>query len=662
MGTSHSQFQLPPTISVPVTEPKEGESAIYRHYQYGDALVDVPFPEEPDVNTAFALFSRSVKMFRDSELLGERAFEDGGSRGAFQWETYGQVDEQVKKIGAGLLTLGLNATDHVGILSINRPEWIKALLSIWSQSMTCVPLYDTLGANAVRFILEHSEAKVVFCSNAKLDSILEHVDEVPSVTHVIQFEDLTEEHADKCKSVNAEVLSLNDLIKRGEETPAEPNPPENTLNAYIMYTSGTTGDPKGVQLTHRNIMASTAGLFHTGMTINSDDVYLSYLPLAHSMETILQMFGMCGGARVGFYQGDVKKLTDDILELRPTVFAGVPRVYSRIYDRVQSQLAGSWVKRNLFETAYDAQVAHVRKGERSSFWDGLVFNKTKQRLGGRLRMVASGAAPLPAHIHEFLKVAFGAEVVQGYGMTENCAAAMAGPLGYTTVGTVGCPLPCTEVKLVDVPEMEYTAKDEQPRGEVCLRGANIFPGYFKLDEKTKETLDEDGWLHTGDIGRWNADGSLSIIDRKKNIFKLAQGEFVAAEEVENLISKSKFVSQIFVYGNSEKTAVVAVIVPDKDVTLAWGQEHHVEGDFSAIAGSDAFRAAVLESVKAEGKAAKLASFKVPKAIHIETEINDAEQGFHVENECLTPTFKLRRPQLKKRYEAAIETMYASLPA
>lgn len=651
-------------VCVPVGDKPEGSTRVYRHASVADKeLTCVPWPDRPEINTAYHVFETTSAAKPDHPCLGHRPIVDGHA-GDYVFQNYSSVAEEVKAIGGALANQGLGAGAPVSIFAINRPEWIKVLLALWSQSLVCVPLYDTLGASSVEFILNDAEVTTVFVAENKLERVLEVANACSTLRTIIQFEPVTDDQRKKCaeQAPNVRLLSLQEILDAGRASPVPPKYPSPEGLAYIMYTSGTTGNPKGVMLTHKNVLASASGVFAAGVTIRDDDVYFSYLPLAHSFETVMQIGGLIGGASVGFFQGDVRKLTDDIAALRPTVFAGVPRVYSRIYDRVMQAVAeGSFMKRMLFEKAYATQAENIEAGRpRSGFWDSLVFSKTAQRLGGRIRLMATGAAPMPQHLHTFMQVVFMAPLLQGYGLTENSAAAAVTPLGYRFPGRIGGPIPCTEMKLVDVPEMEYLSTDQPPRGEVCLRGANVFQGYFKLDDKTKEALDDDGWLHTGDIGRINDDNSFSIIDRKKNIFKLSQGEYVAAEELENVFQKAPSVGQVFVYGDSEKTCVVAVVVPSIEVIKPWCQQNGIEGNMAAICENPAVKAHVFDEIKAEAKAAKLASFKIPRDIYLEGEVNELGMGFTVENDTMTPTFKLRRPQLKKRYLDKIDAMYVAL--
>eukprot|EP00047_Mylnosiga_fluctuans_P017984 m.66010 g.66010 ORF g.66010 m.66010 type:complete len:695 (-) comp7368_c1_seq2:51-2135(-) len=660
MGAEGAELISDPlTIEVGEAGPTWGRPR--RNYKTHERLESLPFPEDPSITNGFKIFERATKLYGDVNFLGEREVLEDNTRGEFLWETYGEVAPQVGALAAAMHKM-LAPGGRVGVFSINRPEWTKTMLATWSQDLVCVPLYDTLGATAIEFIVNQSEVTVIFASGVSLDKMLKG-GALAAVKTVVLFDKPTEAQIAGAAKQKWTLLSFTDVIEANLASPAAPLEVDPEHLAYIMYTSGTTGDPKGVMLTHTNVTAAAAGLHLTGFDITPADSYLSYLPLAHCFEACMQLMCMCGGGAIGFYQGDARLVIDDVKVLRPTIFAGVPRVYSRIYERVNSIVDKSgWVKRTLFQRAFDLQLSYVKVGQRNSLIDTVVFNKVAEQLGGRVRLMATGAAPMPGHVMDFLRVAFKCPVYQGYGMTENAAAAFVTPPGYWGTGTCGGPLPCTEVKLVDVPEMGYLSSNSPPAGEVCLRGPIVFKGYYKLDKETKETLDEDGWLHTGDVGTWETDGSLRIIDRKKNIFKLAQGEFVAAEELENVFGKSKYISQIWVYGNSFQVCLVAVIVPNKDVIMEWAAANGVQGDFAAVCASPATAKFLQDDITTLAKAAKLASFKVPKAVHVEADVNHLNQGFTVENDTLTPTFKLRRPQLLRRYQSQVDQLYAAIPS
>ncbi|GJZ83991.1 long chain acyl- synthetase 6, peroxisomal-like protein, partial [Tanacetum coccineum] len=345
---------------------------------------------------------------------------------------------------------------------------------------------------------------------------------------------------------------------------------------------------------------------------------------------------------------DSMKLMDDMVSLRPTVFFGVPRVFNRLYAGITSAVQSSGVlRKRLFNAAYAAKRQAILDGKNSSaMWDTLVFNKIQGMLGGRVRFIMSAASPLSPDVLEFLRVCLGCVFLEAYGMTENSCAISNMDFGDNLCGHVGSPSPACEIKLVDVPEMDYTSADQpHPRGEICIRGPTVFQGYYKDEVQTREIIDEDGWLHTGDIGLWLPEGRLKIIDRKKNIFKLSQGEYVAAEKIENVYVNSKFVAQCFVYGmidftfisvsgDSLKSSLVAVVSLDEDAFKAWAAAEGIEcKDFRQLCNDPRARAAVLADMTQVAKKAQLRGFECVKAVTLVVE------PFTMENGLLTPTFK-----------------------
>jgi len=366
------------------------------------------------------------------------------------------------------------------------------------------------------------------------------------------------------------------------------------------------------------------------------------------------------GASIGYWRGDIKGLLDDIGALRPTVFIAVPRVYDRIYSGVMSKLqSGSFIKRALFNWGFNRKLHALNAGhaydKAAPFFDRLVFSKIKERLGGRVRIVISGGAPLARHVEDFLRVTMCCPVSQGYGLTETCAASfLAIPDDARHVGTVGPPQPVLSLRLEAVPEMNYDPNANPPRGEICLKGPAVFSGYYKDEKKTTEVLEPDGWFHTGDIGELTPAGALRIIDRKKNIFKLSQGEYIAVEKVEGVYCKDPNVEQIWVYGDSFKSSLVAVVVPTMANISQWASNDKAGNTLEALCRDAAVKAKLLESLNATGKEGKLKGFEMVRAIHLEPE------AFSIENGLLTPTFKLKRPQLLSKYKTEVESMYDAM--
>jgi len=304
--------------------------------------------------------------------------------------------------------------------------------------------------------------------------------------------------------------------------------------------------------------------------------------------------------------------------------------------------------------AFNSKLSQVQTtgDDNAPMWNKLLFSKMAALLGGRVRVIITGAAPLAPNVQDFLRICFCCKIIQGYGLTETCAIGTASHVDDYTSGHVGPPSVCVEIKLVDVPEMGYTSAAKPQRGEVCIRGATVFKGYYKMPEKTAEDLERNGWFHTGDIGEWQANGTLKIIDRKKNIFKLAQGEYVAAEYLETVYIRSKLVTQIFVYGDSFKNYLVAVIVPDPEQVTHWATSQGIKGDLATLCKDERLKRHVYTNLIKVADKAKLKGFEHVKNIHLE------HDPWTVENNLLTPTMKAKRPDLTKHYRAVLDQLYA----
>uniref|UniRef100_A0A8C5LIA7 Long-chain-fatty-acid--CoA ligase n=1 Tax=Leptobrachium leishanense TaxID=445787 RepID=A0A8C5LIA7_9ANUR len=609
-----------------------------------------------DVRTLYEVFQRGTKVSNNGPCLGHRKPNQ-----PYQWISYQEVSDRAEYLGSALLHRGFKPSSEqfVGIFAQNRPEWTIAELGCYTYSMVAVPLYDTLGAEAITYIINKADISLVFCDTPeKAKLLLTNVEknETPVLKTIVLMEPFDEDLLERGKKSGVELVSLKEmevcanLRKRIDTFP--PNPED---LAVVCFTSGTTGNPKGAKLTHKNIVSNSAGFLKVTEALaypSTQDVLISFLPLAHMFERVVECVVLCHGARIGYFQGDIRLLMDDLKALQPTIFPVVPRLLNRMFDRIFGQ-ANTPVKRWMLEFASKRKEAELRSGiiRNDSFWDKIIFRKVQASLGGKVRLMITGAAPVSPTVLTFLRAALGCQFYEGYGQTECTAGCSLTIPGDWSAGHVGAPMPCNHMKLVDVEEMNYFAANGE--GEVCVKGSNVFQGYLKDDEKTAEALDKDGWLHTGDVGKWLPNGTLKIIDRKKHIFKLAQGEYIAPEKIENVYTRSEPVVQVFVHGESLQAFLVGIVVPDPDNVLNWAKKKKFGGSYEELCKNKDFKNAVLEDLLKLGKDTGLKSFEQVKDIVLHPEL------FSIENGLLTPTLKAKRPELRKYFQAQIDELYAN---
>ncbi|XP_041271487.1 long-chain-fatty-acid--CoA ligase 5 [Onychostruthus taczanowskii] len=608
-----------------------------------------------DAKTLYEVFQRGVSISGNGDCLGYRK-----PKQPYQWLTYKQVLDRAKYLGSGLLQKGCqpSSSQFIGIFAQNRPEWVISEYACYTYSMVAVPLYDTLGPEAIVYIVNKADISVVICDTpAKAEVLLKNCEDkkTPCLKIIVLMDLFDKELKDRGVKVGIEILSLQEAEELGRNNIREPVPPKPEDLSVVCFTSGTTGNPKGAMLTHQNVVSNAAAFLRcTENTIEctSSDVAISYLPLAHMFERVVQTLIFSCGAKVGFFQGDIRLLTDDMKTLKPTLFPVVPRLLNRIYDKIQSG-ANTPVKNFLLKFAVFMKMAEIKQGiiRNDSIWDKLVFKKVQENMGGRVRIMVTGAAPISPSVLTFLRAALGCQIFEGYGQTECSAGSTFSMPGDWTTGHVGAPLACNIIKLDDVEEMSYFSSNNE--GEVCIKGPNVFKGYLKDPEKTAEAIDKDGWLHTGDIGKWLPNGTLKIIDRKKNIFKLAQGEYIAPEKIENVYIRSTTVAQVFVHGESLRSYLIGIVVPDAEMLPEFAAKLGVKGSFEELCKNPAVKKAILDDMIRLGREAGLKSFEQVKDLYIHTEL------FSVENGLLTPTLKAKRGDLVKYFQKEIEALYSS---
>ncbi|NXE92394.1 ACSL5 ligase, partial [Menura novaehollandiae] len=608
-----------------------------------------------DAKTLYETFQRGLHISGNGDCLGYRK-----PKQPYQWLTYKQVSDRTQHLGSGLLQKGCQPSSNqfIGIFAQNRPEWIISEYACYTYSMVAVPLYDTLGPEAIVYIVNKADISVVICDTpAKAEVLLKNCEEkkTPCLKIIVLMDLFDKELKDRGDKVGIEILALQEVEELGRNNIRKPVPPKPEDLSVVCFTSGTTGNPKGAMLTHQNVVSNAASFLRcmeNTIECTSSDVAISYLPLAHMFERVVQAVVYSCGAKVGFFQGDIKLLTDDMKTLKPTLFPVVPRLLNRVYDKIQSG-ANTPVKRCLLNSAVFMKMAEIKQGiiRNDSIWDKIVFKKVQETMGGRVRIMVTGAAPISPSVLTFLRAALGCQIFEGYGQTECSAGCTFSMPGDWTTGHVGAPLACNIIKLDDVEEMSYFSSNNE--GEVCIKGPNVFKGYLKDPEKTAEAIDKDGWLHTGDIGKWLPNGTLKIIDRKKNIFKLAQGEYIAPEKIENVYIRSTPVAQVFVHGESLRSFLIGIVVPDSEILPEFAAKLGVKGSYEELCKNPAVKKAILDDMIKLGREAGLKSFEQVKDLYIHTEL------FSVENGLLTPTLKAKRAELVKFFHKEIEALYSS---
>jgi long-chain acyl-CoA synthetase len=562
--------------------------------------------------------------------------------------THRQALERVQAICLGLRELGIKPGDKVALISENRPEWALTDYACLCARAADVPIYPTLTAKQTEYILRDSESVAVFCSTStQVDKVLEVKNGLPGLKHIIVFDGGVERPA-------GAVTSLAALEARGRAAaPKYASWKQEALSAQpdelatLIYTSGTTGDPKGVMLSHYNIWSNVQACLQM-IPISSGDSCLSMLPLSHSYERMVDYTLFQAGVLIN-YAESFDTVAANLGEVKPTVVLSVPRLYEKVYARVlENAMSGSAVKRTIFFWAKRAgeQWATLALAGlpiptglaiKKKVADRLVFSKLQARTGGRIRFFVSGAAPLSADIAKFFYSA-GLPVIEGYGLTESSPVLTLNPLDRIKLGTVGRAIPGVELKI---------AAD----GEILARGPNIMQGYYKLPDATRETVDAEGWLQTGDIGEIDSDGYLKITDRKKELLKTAGGKYIAPQPIEGMVKRNPFVANAVLYGDRRKFPI-ALIVPNYDNLERWARERKLTwGTRGQLIELADVRAKVEREVMSTLH--DLAKFETPKKVVL------LEKDFTIESGELTPTLKVKRRVVEQHYKAVIDATYAA---
>jgi len=611
--------------------------------------------------------SRSlVKMHKEvKEIRGQKREWQTPEMSKYKWQTFNEVSARVNALGSAFSLLGLKPRSNVALYMETRAEWTIAANAAFTQSICVMTCYANLGEEALLHGLNEAEIEHIVTSGDLLASLLGYKKDgkLPTLKIIIytdkaiaKAETLAglKENGVTCHTFEeAEALGAGNLQAHV--------PPKSEDMAVLMYTSGSTGLPKGVMCSHGNCMSAVGGVL-TAVSLNPGDVHLSYLPLAHILAFVVENGVLANGVSIAYgsprtlSDATVRNCSGDIAEAAPSFLVGVPTVFDKIKAGILTKVAqGSALQQYIFKQAFASKQAAIKVGKETPLWNAIVFKKFKGALGGRVRFIVTGGAPLSRECGEFMKVCFGVPVIQGYALTETCSGGTLGEFddleGHLTAGPPTCSV---EMKLVDCPEMGYTHNDKpDPRGEIWIQGPNVSSGYYKNDAKTKEDF-VDGWFKTGDIGRLNKNGTISIVDRKKNLIKPPHGEYIAVEHLESCYKNSPLVANIMVYASSHHNEVIALIHPNKPALESWAEKQGLNLGWAELCDSKEARKEVLASLNNTWKQTNLKSIERISAVALFPDEWTPDNGW------LTAAMKLQRQQVHKTQKDVIEKLYKEL--
>ncbi len=584
----------------------------------------------PQFDSLVDLFEKSCEKYAGNQLFGTK------KDGQWDWITYGEFKSLVDRFRGGLASLGVGKGDRVGVVANNRVEWAVAAYATYGLAAQFVPMYEAQKESEWAFILGDSEAKVVIGATndiyAKLKGL---VDQIDTLSHAIGLEASPDDDH-----------SYQALLAKGEAEPVEASHPSWDDLAGFIYTSGTTGKPKGVKLSHGNI-CSNVNAIHDVFTFTPDDRSLSFLPWAHSFGQTVELHGLLSMGSSLAINDEIPSLVGNLAEVKPTILFAVPRIFNRIYDGVNKQMAerGGMVE-SLFHQAVGI-AARKNAGEAIGFFEGLklsladslIFSKVRARFGGRLKYAISGSAALNRDVAKFID-ALGIEVYEGYGLTETSPIATANYPGNRKIGSVGKAI--NQVRIVI--DKEVTGDEEN--GEIVIYGPNVMQGYHNREDENAKVLMSDGGFRSGDMGRLDSEGYLYITGRIKEQYKLENGKYVVPSPLEEEIKLSPFVANAMLYGMNKPYNVV-LIVPDMVAFEPWCKEQGI--DVASAPTNDKVLAMLQEEIQGNSKSFK--RYELPKKVLVSLE------EFTTDNNMLTPTLKLKRRNVLKQYGDAIEALY-----
>ncbi|GIJ86470.1 long-chain fatty acid-CoA ligase [Aspergillus pseudoviridinutans] len=657
----------PFTVEVPDAVDNACEARPRRSPAAANGLLASP---TDDVKTTYDIFRQAARKFSHAKAAGTRRVIRSYEERTVVKRTVDGVEKSVPKIwtryqlsgytylsflgyeslaldlGCGLRRLGLGKGNKIHLYGATRAA---------SQSIIVVTAYDSLGEQGLQHSLNETESTAIFIDSQLIPSLMRVLSHARSLRHIIYNNTATKLDGDTLKQLQSDfphitVIGFDELRRSGAECPTEPTPPGKDDLCCIMYTAGSMGPPKGVCLTHGMIVAAVAGMDAVvGKHISPQDAILTYLPQAHIIEFVFENMCLYWGCTMGY--GSPRTLSNtsgwdckgDICEFRPTILVGVPAVWESIKKGVTGVIAAKgWLSNCIFWGSLRIKsclLAHSFPG--IGLLDSMVFKAVKEAAGGRLRIMMNGGGPISKDTQIFLSLAI-APLINGYGLTETCGmGAINDPLAWDP-DSVGELPGSVEIKLVDLPESGYSTKHNPPQGEILIRGPSVATGYYNNELETKEAFTTDQWFRTGDIGEWDLNGHLKIIDRKKNLVKSLNGEYIALEKLESIYRSAAVVQNVCVYAASNQRQPIAIVVPDRPVLQKLALDHPTNNTCSIV----------MQQLQEAGWASGLKSFEIVCGVVISDDEWTSENGF------LSAAQKLVRKTIYTRFQKEIDQAYA----
>ncbi|XP_053620499.1 long-chain-fatty-acid--CoA ligase 4 isoform X2 [Plodia interpunctella] len=619
-------------------------------------------------NTRPCLGTRTVLGEEDEPQPNGRVFKKF-NMGDYVWRSYAEVERTARQFAGGVRELGCAPRRNVVVFAETRAEWMLVAHGLFKQSIPVVTIYATLGDDAIAHGINETEVSTVITTHDLLPKFKKILSKTPKVDTIIFMEDQLKKTDREGYKPGIRIVAYKEVLELGKHSKIECVPPRPEDTAIIMYTSGSTGVPKGVILSHRN-MVSTLKSFADAAPIYEEDTLMGFLPLAHVFELLAESLCIIGGVPIGYStpltmldssSKIMKGTKGDATILRPTCITTVPLIMDRISKGITDKVSRSGEFASaFFKWAYTYKQSWMRRGYDTPVLNIIVFNKIRGLLGGRLRLMLSGGAPLSPDTHAQVRICLCCDVVTGYGLTETTSCATVMDAHDRSTGRVGAPTTGTDIRLVNWEEGNYRVTNKPfPQGEIVIGGDSVAEGYYRNPEKTREEfVDEDGrrWFRSGDIGELHHDGCIKIIDRKKDLVKLQAGEYVSLGKVEAELKTCPIVENICVYGDSLKTYTVALVVPHPQhlaelaARLGLGLE---SADFESLCADPQLEKAVVKELADHAKKCGLERFEVPAAVKLCTEVWSPDMGL------VTAAFKIKRKDIQERYKEDIKRMYAS---